>query len=248
MIRGIYAAASGMVAESTRNDVTANNLANANTAGFKKDIAVSRDFASVLIQRINDGQSAPTIGSLGSGSQIDEVATIHSGGAIRETGNDFDMALDGQGFFVIQTPNGLRYTRNGSFSRSGEGELVTGDGHRVLGQNGRPIAIAGDKLTVAADGAISVDGLELNRLQVVGFANEKQLTKEGNSLYAAPNGVQAQQAAATVNQGYLEMSNVNIVAEMINMITGFRAYEVNGKSVQAHDQLLDKAVNEVGRV
>ncbi|MGI6092369.1 MAG: flagellar basal-body rod protein FlgF [Veillonellaceae bacterium] len=247
MIRGIYAAAAGMVAESQRNDVTANNLANVNTAGFKKDVAVSRDFASVLIQRINDGQAAANVGTVGSGSQIDEVATIHTSGTVRYTGNDFDLAIDGKGYFVVETAEGLRYTRNGSFTRNGQGELVTSDGLRVMGQTG-PVAIGDGKMTVASDGTISIDGLETNQLRVVDFADEKQLTKQGASLFAAPEGVQAQQAAGTVNQGYLEMSNVNVVAEMVNMINGFRAYEINGKSVQAHDHLLDKAVNEVGRV
>lgn len=247
MIRGIYSAAAGMVAESQRNDVVANNLANVNTAGFKKDVAVSRDFASVLIKRISDGQAEPNVGTVGSGAQIDEVATIHAGGAVRYTGNDFDLAVDGKGYFVVQTAEGLRYTRNGSFTRNAQGELVTGDGHRVMGQNG-PIAIADGKMTIAADGAVSIDGLETDRLRVVDFVDPKQLTKQGASLFSAPEGVQAQQAAGNVNQGYLEMSNVNVVAEMINMISGFRAYEINGKSVQAHDQLLDKAVNEVGRV
>lgn len=246
MIRGIYSAASGMVAESIRNDSIANNLANVNTAGFKRDVAVNRDFASVLIKRINDGEPQD-IGTLGSGTQIDEIATIHSGGAVRQTGNDFDLALDGKGYFVIQTPNGLRYTRNGSFSKNAQGQLVTADGNRVMGQNG-PITIDGGKMTVSGDGRISVDGLEVNRIRVVDFADERQLTKEGASLFIAPAGTQPQQSSATVNQGYLEMSNVNIVSEMINMISGFRAYEVNGKAVQAHDQLLDKAVNEVGKV
>lgn len=247
MIRGIYTAASGMVTESLRNDVTANNLANANTAGFKKDVTVNRDFASVLIERVNDGEPAPVIGSVGSGVQLDEVATNQSEGPVRQTGNDFDMAISGKGFFVVQTPNGLRYTRNGSFTKSAQGELVTSEGYRVMGQNG-PIVVNGSKLTVAGDGTVSVDGIANNRLQIVDFADERQLTKEGSSLFTASNGAQIQPAAGNVQQGYLEMSNVNVVAEMVNMIAGFRAYEVNGKTVQAHDQLLDKAVNEVGKV
>lgn len=248
MIRGIYAAASGMVAETIRNDVTANNLANVNTAGFKKDVAVSRDFASVLIKRINDGEDMPNVGSLGSGAQIDEVATIQSAGAVRPTGNDFDLAIDGKGFFAVQTANGVRYTRNGSFTKSAQGELVNSEGQRVLGQNG-PIRINnGSTMNISGDGSISVDGVQIDRLRVVEFANEKQLQKEGNSLFTAPAGAQTQPATGQVKQGYLEMANVNVVAEMVNMIAGFRAYEVNGKVVQAHDQLLDKAVNEVGRV
>lgn len=247
MIRGIYAAASGMVAESLRNDVIANNVANINTAGYKRDVAVSRDFASVLIERINDGSPTPVIGTVGSGAQIDEVATIHTGGMMRQTGNDFDLAVNGNGYFVVQTPDGLRYTRNGIFTRNSQGQLVTSDGYRVMGQNG-PINVGEGRMTVAGDGTISINGVETDRLRVVEFADEKQLTKQGSSLFAAPGGAQQQPATGVVNQGYLEMSNVNVISEMVNMINGFRTYEINGKSVQAHDQLLDKAVNEVGRV
>lgn len=246
MIRGIYAAASGMVAESLRNDVISNNLANANTAGYKKDVAVSRDFATVLIERINDGPVA-LVGNVGSGAQIDEVAVIHSGGALRPTGNDFDLAIDGNGYFAVQTANGVRYTRNGSFTKNAQGELVDSEGNRVLGQRG-PIRINGGKMTVSGDGRVMVDGIEVDRLQLVQFQNERQLVKEGNSLYNATGGAQAQQAAGQVQQGFLELSNVNVVSEMVSLINGFRAYEVNSKSVQTEDQMLDKAVNEVGKV
>lgn len=246
MIRGIYTAASGMVAESLRNDVISNNLANANTAGFKKDVAINRDFATVLIDRINDGPVA-SVGEVGSGVQLDEVAVIHSGGAVRPTGNDFDMAIDGNGYFTLQTPNGIRYTRNGSFTRNGQNELVDSEGNRVLGQRG-PIRINGDKMTVSSDGQVMMDGIAVDRLRLAQFQNENQLTKEGNSLYIAPAGVQARQATGQVEQGYLEQSNVNVVSEMVNLINGFRAYEINSKSVQTEDQMLDKAVNEVGKV
>ena len=140
MIRGLYTGASGMIAESMRTDVTSNNLANANTAGFKKDVAVMKDFASMLITRINDGAEAPVIGSLGIGAGVDEVATMHSMGAVRTTGNDFDLALEGKGFFAVETPRGIRYTRNGTFVKNARNELVTQDGYRVLGENG-PITI-----------------------------------------------------------------------------------------------------------
>lgn len=245
MIRGIYSAAAGMVAESMRSDVIANNLANASTAGFKKDVAVSKDFNSVLIERINDGAVSP-VGGVGSGSQIDEVATIHAGGQLRNTGNDLDLAIDGRGFFTVQTPNGIRYTRNGSFTKSAQGELVTADGYRVMGQRGA-VRLNGGKVTVNGTGQVFVDGIQTDRLQLVDFADTKQLTKEGNSLFAASATAQTRPISGQVQQDCLEMSNVNAVSEMVNLIANYRAYEVNGKTVQAHDQLLDKAVNEVGK-
>ena len=247
MIRGIYASAAGMVAETLRNDTIANNLANANTAGYKKDIAITQDFASMLIQRINDGPQAPAIGRLGAGSLVNEVATIHTSGIMKPTGNALDAAIEGRGYFTVETPNGLRYTRNGSFSRNAQGELVNGEGHRVLGQNG-PIRMEGAAVAIAEDGRVQVDGIDVDRLRIADFADERRLVKEGASLMAAPEGLQPQPADGLVRQGVLELSNVNIVAEMVDMISGYRAYEVNAKVVQAHDQLLDKAVNEVGRV
>ncbi|MBC8016835.1 MAG: flagellar basal-body rod protein FlgF [Sporomusaceae bacterium] len=247
MIRGIYTGASGMVAETMRTDVISNNLANANTAGFKKDVAVTKDFASMLITRINDGADAPVIGSIGIGVSVDEAATIHSPGIMKTTGNDFDMAIEGKGFFTVETPQGVRYTRNGTFAKNIQGELITQDGYRVLGQDG-PIRIQGTAMTVGDDGRILVDNQLVGTLQVVEFADEKQLTKEGASLFAAPAGQNRKSGTAGVRQGFLEMSNVNVISEMVNLISNYRAYEINGKVVQAHDQLLGKAVNEVGRL
>lgn len=248
MIRGIYTSASGMLTESTRTDTIANNLANVNTGGYKKDVAVQKDFATLLIHRINDGKGAPEVGPLGVGAGIDEIATIHAQGAMRQTGNNLDAAISGKGFFTVQTPAGERYTRNGSFTRNAQGELVTQEGYQVLGQNG-PIAIPGvvNKLQIATDGRILADEVELDRMRLAQFADEKQLRKEGASLYQA-NGAQQEVFTGQVEQGYSEQSNVNVVAEMVNLIAGYRAYEVNAKTVQAHDQLLDKAVNEVGRI
>jgi len=249
MIRGIYAAGSGMLAETTRTDVIANNLANVNTAGYKKDIAVCKDFRSMLIQRINDGPNRPTIGSLGVGAVVDEVATIHTTGGMRQTGNKYDLAIEGAGYFVIETPAGERYTRNGSFTRSSQGELVTQDGYRVLGQGGAiQMGDPESKVYIAEDGRIFVDDAETNTLRIAVFADEKQLVKEGGSLFAPGAGQQADEAEViTVRDGYIENSNVNAVAEMVNLITAYRAYEINGKAVHAHDQMLDKAVNQGGQ-
>jgi flagellar basal-body rod protein FlgF len=247
MIRGLYAGASGMLAEAQRTDVISNNLANVNTAGFKKDITVTKDFASLLISRVNDGAETPVIGTLGVGVMVDEVATDYSTGTVKTTGNDFDLAIEGKGFFAVETPQGKRYTRNGTFARSSKGELVTSDGYRVLGTNG-PIIVMDGKMSVSSDGRVMVDNNEVGRLQVVDFADEKQLTKEGASLFVAPDGQQEQPAAGGVRQGALEMANVNVVGEMVNLISNYRAYEINGKVVQSHDSLLGKAANDIGKL
>jgi flagellar basal-body rod protein FlgG len=247
MIKGIYTATSGMLAEATRTDAISNNLANVNTPGYKKDIVVTKDFASVLTERVNDGKDT-TIGSMGVGVVVDEIKPEQSQGAISQSGNSLDVAIEGKGYFVVQTPNGIRYTRNGSFTQNSRGQLVTQDGYQVLGNNNNPITLSGSKATITSEGNIVADNVTVNKLQLVQFANEKQLDKEGNSLYIAPDAAPRQQATGRLRQGFLEMSNVNVVSEMVNLIANYRAYEVNARTVQAHDQLLGKAVNDVGRV
>lgn len=245
MIKGIYTAASGMLAESVRADATANNLANVSTTGFKKDVAVNKAFASLLFNRINDGAEQP-IGELGTGVQVDEIAPALTQGMMRQTDNPLDLAIEGKSFFAVETPAGVRYTRAGSFTRNSVGDLTTADGHAVLGENGR-INIAGTTVTISEDGVVRADGNVAGRLRLVEFNDEKKLVREGASLFRDA-GAAEKPATGLVRQGMLEMANVNAVSEMINLISGYRAYEVNSKAVQAHDQLLDKAVNEVGKV
>ena len=249
MIRGIYTAASGMIAETVRTDTTANNLANASTTGYKKDVVITKDFPGLLLQRLNDGPDA-AIGTLGVGVKVDQTATEHATGSVRSTGNPLDLAIEGRGFFTVQTPNGLRYTRNGSFTCSATAQLVTSDGYPVMGQNG-PISLAGaegGKITIMQDGRILVNEVETNQLRLTDFADPNRLSKEGANLYAMGDAVQENNAIGKVSQGSLELSNVNVVAEMVNLIAGYRSYEVNSKAVLAQDQMLDKAVNEVGNV
>jgi flagellar basal-body rod protein FlgG len=246
MIRGIYTAASGMVAETIRTDSIANNLANVNTAGFKRDQAVSKDFGSILIERINDGAEAVPIGQLGLGSIIDQIAPIHSQGVVKKTDNQLDIAIDGKGFLAVNTPNGIRYTRNGSFTVSGRGQLVTHEGYQILGQNG-PINTNNGKVDFTPDGAVVVNGVEVDRLRLVDFNDVKQLMKQGASLYETPANLRPSKSSAQIRQGFLEMSNVNVVSEMVNLINSFRSYESNSKAIEAQDQLLQKAANEVGK-
>ncbi len=247
MIRGIYTSASGMIAESLRNDTIANNLANANTAGYKQDIAVTKDFNTMLIRRINDGEEQPVIGSLGTGVITDQNVTQYAAGKMLHTGNELDVALDGKGFFVVKTPQGLRYTRNGTFTRSAQGELVNSSGYPVMGQGGT-VQLPDGRISIGEDGTIQVDDSQVDRLLLVDFTGYSNLVKQGDSLFAAPATAGNAIVTGRVRQGFIEQSNVNVVTEMINLIAGYRAYEVNAKAIQAHDQLLDKAVNEVGRV
>lgn len=247
MIRGLYISASGMMSELTRNDVSANNLANVNTSGFKKDTATFRAFPELLMKRINDvadrGQS-PKIGNLGGGSIVDEIATLYDTGQLKSADNPFDLALEGNNYFTIKTPSGNMYTKNGSFQLDGNGYLVTSEGNFVLGQKGR-IQVTGKSFAVSQSGQVSVDGNYVDTLQLASFANQRtDLKKVGDSLFSSNAALP--QAQGRVLQNFIEGSNVNAVNEMVDLITIMRSYEANQKAIQAHDSTLDKAVNQVG--
>ena len=213
----------------------------------------------MLLWRINDGMETPQIGSVGAGAAVDQIVTDHSQGSTRSTQGSLDVAIAGDGFFVVQTPQGQRYTRAGSFEIGSNNQLVTKEGHAVLGTNGQPITIEGpsgaSRVKITSDGIVEMNATEaggvpneVGRLQVVSFADAKRLAKEGQNLFTAPGGDRPQPVATpNLQQGYLEMSNVNAVQEMVNLITAYRAYEIDSKAVQSEDSLLDKAVNEVGR-
>lgn len=253
MIRGIYTSAAGMATEQVRSEVTTNNLANVNTAGFKKDTAIVKTFPEMLLSRINDPDKTkvnptprPLVGKIGTGSIVDEIVTVHSLGQIKETGSPLDLAISGPGFFVVETPQGERYTRNGVFQLNGEGLLVTAEGYQVQGQIGAIPLQQGGQVTINESGQVLLDGQLVDKIRVVDFNPETELTKEGNSLFRGP--APDIEADVRLLQGYQELSNVNPITEMVNLITVMRTYEMNQKSIQSHDQLLDKAVNEVGRL
>ena len=249
MLRGLYTAASGMIAEGVRTDTIANNLANADTAGFKKDTTVTSEFREMLLKRINDGADVPTIGQMGTGAEAVANVTNYSTGAFKTTGNPLDFAIEGDGFFAVNAPQGVRYTRDGSFTLNGQNQLVTADGYRVRGQNGAPItAVAEGGVQVDAMGRVFSGGQEIGQLEMVSVPNKQQLAKEGSNLFRTTAANPAQQPfTGKVRQGALEGSNVNVVEEMVNMISAYRAYEIHSKAVQTHDALADKAINEVAK-
>jgi len=281
MLRGLYTAGCGMMAQAARNDVTANNLANVNTTGFKKDNIAYRSFPEQLLHRINDPNdqgviaavsqlsgdntaadalramlagTPPVIGSLNTGAVVDEVRTWQENGTFQSTGHKFDLALAGEGMFVIETPAGERYTRNGAFTLNPAGVLVNGEGHPVLAENGPivldPAAETEDMLEISETGEIFVNGEYLDRLRVVTFADYTQLRKQGDSLFNLGESelVPEDLLQPEIRVGFLEKSNVNPIQEMVSLIEASRAYEANQKVAQAYDSTLDKAVNEVGRV
>lgn len=255
MIRGLYTGASGMLAEMTRTDVISNNLANVNTSGFKKDRAIFRAFPEMNIHRIDDPVPAGIdrvidprlfIGVLGTGVMVDEVNTDFSQGTVKTTSNPLDVALEGEGFFEVQTPDGIRFTRDGSFSVSRDGYLITKDGYYVLGENG-PVQFAREgEIVISQRGEVFGGGQPIDRLRVVAFADPNQLQKQGDNLYSSET--PPIEVDAEVIQGALEGANLNTVSEMVDLITAFRAYEASQKVIRTHDETLDKAVNDIARL
>lgn len=238
-----------MITEMTRTNVISNNVANVNTTGYKKDESVVREFEALMLRRINDGVEEPEIGALGRGSLMDGIRTIPDQGSIRQTGNTFDLCIEGPGYFAVETPQGERYTRNGAFARSAEGELVTMQGYRVLDQGGASVQIPdGVEVSIGANGEITIDDEQVGTLRFIEFEDPLTLLKEGENFYSAQENLRGTPATGVIAQGALEASNVNVVEEMIKLISAQRAYETNSKAVTTQDSLLDKAVNEVGRV
>lgn len=275
-----------MIMNQYKMDVISNNLANTDRTAFKADEAVFKSFPEMLLRRTReDGLGstplgsfdlAPIVGKLGTGVEFNESYTRFEQGAVKTTGNPFDLMLDDRGqespaFFVVQTDRGERLTRNGSFVLSREGNLVTPDGHALMGEKG-PIQVARWNWTVKENGEVWINRrignapeaaanetqnqwdnpVLLDKIKIRTVEFPRELKKEGNSFFTeTPESGPAlefkPQSQPIVMQGFLEASNVNIVREMTRMIEVQREYEANQKSVTTHDSLLGKLINEVAR-
>lgn len=239
MDRGLYIAASGMLAEQTRQDQIANDLANASTPGYKADTAMQASFGSMLLENTATGQA---IGSLGLGAQITRVVTDLTPAPLKETDEPLDVGLDGQGFFAVQTPTGRRYTRDGQFVVDGTGRLTNASGYPVLDSAGQPIQLGGsDGVTIDPSGAITQNGRAIATLGVVSLTNP---VKQGETLFAGLPG--ARPAATQVRQGYLESSGVDPTKAMVDMITSLRTFESDQKAISTIDETLQKGISAGG--
>jgi len=231
-------AAMGAFRQQTRMDhLIANNLSNAQTAGFKREVPVFQTILSKTEERYQN-------------IQRDTVRISFLPGPIQKTGNDLDLAIEGEGFFKVKTPNGVRYTRNGNFSLNKDQVLINPNGFPVLGQRGSEITLTGKKIAVGYDGTVTADGNEVDQIAVVSFPDLNVLQKEGHTLLknGRPEQEEIKTLESQVVQGALEASNVNAVDEMINMMDSMRTYESCLKIIQADNSLDSKAVNDVGRV
>jgi flagellar basal-body rod protein FlgG len=263
MIRSLYTSVSGLITQEAKQNVITNNLANVNTVGFKGDTLSVKKFNDVLIQNydklVNGKNVQNIIGSISQGSAIDGVNTSFTQGMIESTEKWSDFAIEGRGFFAVQRDNnGLNntfFSRDGHFHENSQGYLVNDSGDRVLASainvNGQavgapsPIIVNGEELKVQSDGTFNLEG-QSYKFTTVDFQNYDPLRKIGDNLYQGDNPIQS--AEVLVKQNSLEKSNVNVINEMVNMMTTMRTFESNQKVLQSIDETLGKAVNEVGTV
>ncbi|MCR4587861.1 MAG: flagellar hook-basal body protein [Lachnospiraceae bacterium] len=258
MLKGLYTAYTGMVHEQHRMDTLTNNLANSATVGFKKEGSTSQSFNDVLAYKIKD-TTAPAnlpkkLGIMNLGVKIGENYTDYSQGAFRETGESYDLAIGGDGFFAIEFTNkagetSTKYTRDGNFTLTQEGYLTTQEGDYVLSTTGARIrlntALPSD---IDAGGRIYQNNQLVATIQVTDFADYNYLEHYGENYYEPIEGATIQAADVKIYQGYLEQSNVETVQEMVNMIAVSRQYEANQKLIQTYDSSLEIAVSQLGRV
>jgi flagellar basal-body rod protein FlgF len=251
MERGLYAAASGMIAQQTIQDYLAQNIANANTVGYKQDNSTFRALQSLQLQRLEQGQTKGVpIGEVGMGATADNPYTDWQKGAITQTNQPLDASLeDPQQFFAISTPRGERYTRAGNFQVDATGNLLSGAGQPVLSVTGQPINTGGrGGVTLDSKGNVLVNGRSVAQLKIV-QATPNALRKEGDSLFApvAPNAVQVA-VQPSVQPGTLEQSNVNTVRSLVQMITITRGFDMAQRAITTQDDMLKQAQTEVGKV
>jgi len=234
MSDGIYIATAGAVAQSNALDATANNIANASTTGFHGDRVTFREALTAA--------RSPDVANVGAGTtRVDSQA-----GALLPTENPLDLALDGDGYFGVTTPNGPRYTRAGNFQIDAKHDLVSADGFALRGAAGAPINIPADaqQVAVAADGTVSADGNELGKLELVRFA-PAQMKREGGSLFSA-TGKPIAGELPKVRSGMLETSNVNVVRGVVDLVKVSRTYESLMRMIQGYHDIESRAARELG--
>lgn len=240
MIRGIYTNSSAMQYLQEKMDVVANNVANSTTNGFKR--------SGMFVDMLMGAEQANNRNKIEQELPEGEIKTYteYTQGGQRPTNNKLDFAINGDGFFTVQTPEGLAYTRDGQFTINQEGMMVTANGYPVMGKSGQ-IAVQGEKISVSQEGIISIDGTVVNEFELKTF-DVKRAEQRGDNLWKPKSEeVEVKDAKAQVKQGSLELSNVSIVKEMVDMISIQRWYQANEKSMKTNDDALNKAVNQIAR-
>jgi flagellar basal-body rod protein FlgF len=277
MFRGFYTVATGMLAQQRKTEMLSNNMANANTPGYKADQASMRAFPEMLLERL-DSASVPTekklsipfnqtVGPINTGVYMQETTPNFLQGDLQETGRNADIALvngnmpldegtvfAGSVFLTVEGPDGPRYTRNGNLTVNGNGFLTTNSGYYVLDENGERIQLETDDFEVGDTGEILVEDTVAARIGIGFSENPNLMVKQGDGLFATEGNVPLQNAyeadgvVFSTKQGFLERSNVDASRAMTDMMTAYRAFEANQKVLQAYDRSMEKAANEIGRV
>lgn len=257
MVKGLYTAYTGMINEQNRMDVLTNNLANSDTNGFKKEGATSQAFDSLLALKIKDRSENPNlahpIGIANLGVKVGENYTDYSQGAFKVTDRTYDVALSGEGFFNIEYTNkagetSTMYTRDGAFVINTQGYLVNKDGDYVLGQNGRISLDPTQDVAIDTQGNISQNGARVAQIKLTDFQDYNYIEHFGENYYRPVEGATEKAATATTNQGYIETSNVQVVQEMVEMISVSRQYESNQRLITTIDGTLQIVSNQLGKV
>jgi len=243
VLRGITDAAISMAAQMSAQDVIANNLANANTPGFKREVT---GFQALLIAATDPNLSPAESQALFATAVSGETGTDLRQGPMMETGEKLHLAIEGDGFFVVQTTSGEAFTRDGTLAINASGHLATASGYEILGDQG-PIAISSPNWRVDEDGQVFEDGNLVGKLRIETVPPGTRLAKIGANLFAVPQGQTVSAQGMRIRQGFLEGSNVSVIPEMVAMIAAFRTYEASQKAIQSQDQTLPQA-NDVGRV
>jgi flagellar basal-body rod protein FlgF len=239
MLQGYYSAASGMSAALENQDILAQNLAHAPVPGYRRQ---ALSFEAAIMPQTAPSGTAPSQPL--HGAKVARNTSSFAAGPYQNTGNPLECAIQGDGFFVLNGPNGPLYTRNGQFQLNADGQLISHNGYAVSGSNG-PLSIPANaaRITISSDGAVSADTAQVGQLRLVSFDDPRQLVRAGTTLFEAPAGVASQASTASVRQGYREGSNVQVIHEMVQMIAGMRQYEAAAKAMRSLSDAMQQRIN-----
>ena len=257
MLRSLYTGWTGMYTQQKRLDVISNNMANVTTVGYKKEFVTAQSFDDVLAVKIRDRSvdwRQQQIGDMSLGAKIGEIHTDYTQGSLRQTDNPFDLGLDGNGFFKVNVTDAdgttrLCYTRAGQFHMTSDGFIVDAYGNHLQSEAGDfQVPVDAVNTVIDTEGNVYADGTLIDRLELADFEDYEYLKKYQDNYYLPVDGITEKEADAQIRQGYTEQSNVMVVSEMVDLIATTRAYEANQKVIKTMDNVMDQAVNSVGKI